>query len=119
MSPSSLAVGHGTSVGQILDALKPLDMRQYPVVAVLDLKLPAARGGMPSEVIAPVIRRFLDAGGSVLQMNCVDQQMLREARAHPARHGDLVVRVSGYSSVFVRLADPIQDEIIARAVVGK
>lgn len=117
MSPSLLAIGHKTSVGQILSALEPLDLTLYPVVAVLDVKLPAARGGLSPHAIVPVIRRFLAAGGSVLQINCVDQDMLKEARMHPELHPDLVVRVSGYSSVFVRLGEPIQDEIITRTMV--
>ncbi len=118
MSPSLVALGGDSSVGQVLSALEPLDLTLYPVVAVLDVKLPAARGGIPVPAVAAVIRRFLSAGGSVLQINCVDQEMLKDARAHPERHPDLVVRVSGYSSRFVRLAEPIQDEIIGRAVVG-
>lgn len=116
MGPSLLAFGGDSSVGQVLSALEPLDLTLYPVVAVLDVKLPAARGGIPAPAVGAVIRRFLSAGGSVLQINCVDQEMLKEARAHPERHPDLVVRVSGYSSRFVRLAEPIQDEIIARSV---
>jgi formate C-acetyltransferase len=116
MSPSPLALGAECSIGQVLSALEPLDLTRYPVVAVLDVTLPVAAGGIPAFAIVAVIRRFLASGGSVLQINCVDPEMLREARCHPERHPDLVVRVSGYSSVFVRLAEPIQDEIIARSV---
>jgi formate C-acetyltransferase len=116
MSPSLLALGPKSSVTQVLGALDSLDLTLYPVVAVLDLKMPAMRGACPPEFITPVIQRFLDAGGSVLQVNCVDQQTLVEAKAHPERHPDLVVRVSGYSSYFHLLAPAIQEEIIARTV---
>jgi formate C-acetyltransferase len=118
MSPSRLAIGHTASVGQILSALEPLDLTLYPVVAVLDVKLPAARGGLSPNAVVPVVRRFLSAGGSVLQINCVDQEMLQDARLHPEMHPDLVVRVSGYSSVFVRLGESIQDEIMTRTMVS-
>ena len=40
---------------------------------------------------------------------------LREARAHPERHRDLVVRIAGLSAVFVTLSRLEQDEMIARA----
>ena len=116
MSPSLLALGEKAGVGQVLAALEPLDLALYPVVAVLDVKLPAAKGGLPAAVVTPVIRRFIDAGGSVLQINCVDQAVLKEARVHPERHPDLIVRVSGYSGYFTSLAEPIQDEIIARTL---
>lgn len=117
MSPSLLALGRNAGISEVLAALEPLDLTLYPVVAVLDVKLPASRGGVSSQVIVPVIRRFLAGGGSVLQINCVDQALLKDARIHPEQHPDLVIRVSGYSSHFVRLAEPIQDEIIARTVV--
>jgi pyruvate-formate lyase len=116
MAPSPLALGAECSIGQVLSTLEPLDLTRYPVVAVLDVTLPNALGGIPAFAIVAVIRRFLASGGSVLQVNCVDAEALRDARRHPERHPDLVVRVSGYSSVFVRLAEPIQDEIISRSV---
>jgi formate C-acetyltransferase len=78
------------------------------------VKLPVAEAGLQPEVIVPVLRRFLDAGGSVLQFNVVDPDVLREAREHPERHGDLVVRVSGYSARFTTLPEQIQDEIMER-----
>jgi len=117
MSPSPLALGDSTSIGTLLSAVQPLDLTAYPVVAVLDMKLPWASAGLRPEVIVPVIRRFLDVGGSVLQLNVVDPVALQEARAHPERHADLVVRVSGYSARFTTLPVELQDEIIARAMV--
>jgi pyruvate-formate lyase len=50
----------------------------------------------------------------VLQTNIVRQEELIDARAHPERHPDLVVRVSGYSAYFVSLNPEIQDDIIGR-----
>ena len=118
MSPSPLALGRRSDVGQILSALAPLDMTAYPVSAVLDLKLPASRGRCDPGTIVPIVKRFLDAGGSVLQLNVVDPEVLRDAKAHPERHADLVVRVSGYSARFAALSEEIQQEVIDRAVVA-
>jgi len=39
---------------------------------------------------------------------------LLDAKVHPERYKDLVVRVAGYSAYFVHLSPEIQDEIIAR-----
>jgi formate C-acetyltransferase len=116
MGPSPLALGACASIGALLSALQPLDLTAYPVVAVLDMKLPWASAGLRPEVIVPVIRRFLEVGGSVLQLNVVDPAALQEARTHPERHADLVVRVSGYSARFTTLPGEIQEEIIARAM---
>ena len=41
---------------------------------------------------------------------------LKDAQAHPERHRDLVVRVSGYCAYFTDLGSSIQDDIIARTV---
>lgn len=117
MSPSQVALGGECSVGQVLASLEPLDLTAYPVVAVLDLKLPATPGGYRPEILAPVISRFLTSGGSVLQMNCVDPATLLDAKEHPERHADLVVRISGYSAYLTTLPESVQDEVIARTVV--
>jgi formate C-acetyltransferase len=118
MSPSPLGVGNGAGVASVLGALEPVDLTDFPVVAVLDLKLPWAGAGLNGEVVESVIRRFLDAGGSVLQLNVIDPAELADAREHPERHADLVVRVSGYSARFTTLPEHIQDEIIGRATVA-
>ncbi len=114
MSPSRLALGPQCELPQVLDALAPLDLTDYPVVAVLDLKLPPLPPTGRTEILAALLRRFLQVGGSVLQVNYLQQAELIDARRHPERHRDLVVRVSGYSSYFTVLTDAIQDEVIAR-----
>ena len=116
MGPSLLALGERCGLSQVLGALEPLDLTAYPVVAVLDVKLP--QRGLRGAHVTAVIERFLAAGGSVLQPNVVDQATLLDAREHPERHGDLVVRISGYSAWFARLPRAVQDEVIARTVAG-
>jgi formate C-acetyltransferase len=117
MSPSPSALSRHNAIAEVLRALEPLDLTAYPVVAVLDMKLPLEAVGGQSRHIVPILRRFLDAGGSVLQLNVVDPAVLEEARRHPERHGDLVVRVSGYSARFTTLPEGIQDEIIQRSAL--
>lgn len=58
---------------------------------------------------------FNDLGGKHIQFNVVDRETLLEAQAHPERHRNLVVRVAGYSALWVELDRKIQDEIIARS----
>jgi len=116
MSPSVLSLGEKCSIGQVLSALEPLDLSVYPVVAVLDLKLPLGTNGSGPEVIVPVIERFVRSGGSVVQINTVDPSILLAAREHPDRHPDLVVRVSGYSAYFSTLSEAVQTEIIDRTL---
>ena len=100
MSPSVLSLGQKCDIGQVLNAIEPLNLTLYPVTAVLDIKLPAFSSSSDAEITVPVIKRFLQNGGSVLQMNYIDPEVLLEARKHPQRHPDLVVRVTGYIDYF-------------------
>ncbi|HOT35620.1 MAG TPA: pyruvate formate lyase family protein [Candidatus Latescibacteria bacterium] len=116
MSPSQLALGRECNVTQVLRALEPVDMTDYPVVAVLDVKMPLSPEQADPSVLESVVRCFVDYGGSVLQINVVDPSALVDAREHPERHPDLVVRVSGYSAYFRTLSPDIQQEVVARAL---
>jgi formate C-acetyltransferase len=78
-------------------------------VSPTDLATPDGR-----RTVAALVRAFVANGGSQLQLNVADADTLRAAQAHPERYPDLLVRVAGYSSAFVTLGKPLQDEIIAR-----
>jgi len=61
-----------------------------------------------------LVRSYFKMDGHHVQFNVVSADTLREARAHPAAHRDLIVRVAGYSDYFCDLSDALQDEIIRR-----
>ena len=65
-------------------------------------------------VLEQLIRGYFERGGFQVQFNMVGSDELRDAQDHPERHRDLVVRVSGYSALFIGLSDTAQDEIISR-----
>jgi pyruvate-formate lyase len=65
-----------------------------------------------------LVRGYLDAGGQEVQYNVVDQEALRRAQEHPEEYRDLIVRVGGYSAIFVDLSKDVQDSIIARGELG-
>jgi formate C-acetyltransferase len=60
------------------------------------------------------IRAFSRLGIQHIQFNVVDRATLLDAQEHPEDHKDLVVRVAGYSAMFVELSKAIQDDIINR-----
>jgi formate C-acetyltransferase len=62
-----------------------------------------------------LIEGFFGGGGQELQVNCFDVATLRSAQREPECHGDLVVRVAGFSTRFVDLSRAEQEELIARA----
>ena len=109
MSPTVLSQ---IPVTDVLAGLEKIDLTGYPVVAVLDIKLPQ----ISVEITENIIKQFIYYGGSVLQINMVNQQTLIDAKNHPANYGGLIVRMSGYSARFVSLSDAEKDEVINRAV---
>ena len=49
-----------------------------------------------------------------VQFNTVSTEDLLAAQAHPERYRDLVLRVAGYSALFITLDKATQDDIIRR-----
>jgi trans-4-hydroxy-L-proline dehydratase len=62
-----------------------------------------------------LVETYFARGGQELQIAALDADVLREARAHPERHGDLLVRIAGFNTRFVDLAPVEQAELIRRA----
>jgi len=61
-----------------------------------------------------MIRTYFDLGGMQIQINVVDQEVLKDAVAHPERHQDLVVRVGGFSEYFNRLSPELKHAVLER-----
>jgi formate C-acetyltransferase len=70
------------------------------------------------EKLADLTETFFKNGGQHIQFNLVDTEELLDAKAHPEKHRDLVVRVGGFSAYFVMLSPEIQDDIIYRSTQG-
>jgi pyruvate-formate lyase len=70
------------------------------------------------EKLAILTDTFFRNGGQHIQFNMVDTKELLDAKSHPDKHRDLVVRVGGFSAYFVMLSPEIQDDIIYRSTQG-
>jgi formate C-acetyltransferase len=66
-----------------------------------------------------LVRSYFKLDGHHVQFNVVTAETLREAKANPAAHRDLIVRVAGYSDYFCDLSEALQDEIIRRTEHGE
>lgn len=67
---------------------------------------------------AMLVRTFAQLGGQQLQLNALSVAALLDAKAHPERHRNLIVRVWGWSGYFCELAPEYQDHVIARHIYG-
>ena len=61
-----------------------------------------------------LIRVYFRRGGQEMQINATSTAVLKDAMEHPEKYPDLVVRVSGFSALYVTLAREVQMDILAR-----
>ena len=67
-------------------------------------------------VIKSLFKTYFAKGGCHLMVTVVDKGVLEDAVEHPENYPDLIVRVSGFSAVFVDLSPNIQQELLSRVL---
>jgi formate C-acetyltransferase len=84
--------------------------------ACLNLKLVPSLFSRPEGAanVADLFSTYFNLGGQQLQVNVVDRDTLIRAKERPEEYRSLVVRVGGYSDLFVNLSPEYQDDLIAR-----
>jgi formate C-acetyltransferase len=65
------------------------------------------------------LRAYCENGGSALQINMLDPDMLKDAQKHPQDYRHLLVRVTGYNAYFTAIGRELQNEVIERLSHGK
>ncbi len=65
--------------------------------------------------LVTILRNAIKSGVFEMQLNVLDAATLRDAKAHPEKYPDLVVRVWGFSTYFNDLPEEYKDNLIARA----
>ena len=70
------------------------------------------------EKLGALVKTFITLGGHQLQLNTVSLEKLLDAKKHPDRYKQLIVRVWGWSGYFVELDECYQDHIINRIEFG-
>ena len=66
------------------------------------------------EKLAQLIRVYFRRGGQEIQINSTSREILKDAMDHPENYQSLVVRVSGFSALYVTLGREVQEDILAR-----
>ena len=65
-----------------------------------------------------LVKTYIALGGHQLQLNTVSREKLLDAKVHPERHRNLIVRVWGWSGYFVELDECYQNHVINRIEFG-
>lgn len=68
----------------------------------------------PGELLDTISSSYFRQGGMHINFNIMTTADLEDARIHPERHRDLVVKVTGYSAHFIQLSPEYQNDIIRR-----
>ena len=115
-SPSPFAPPAGPTATH-RSVARVIDPYRTPNGVTFNQRFNATAVGGPRELAkwADLVRAYVEAGGQEVQYTVVDGEALRQAQLRPTEYRDLVVRVGGYSAVFVELSQELQDSIIARA----
>lgn len=64
--------------------------------------------------LGQLVRTFIVLGGHQLQLNTISLEKLLDAKKHPEKYRNLIVRVWGWSGYFVELDECYQDHVINR-----
>lgn len=98
--------------------IKP-DYRQVACGTVINQKFsPAMFSDGSREKLLALLRVYFAGGGQEMQINATSREVLQDAMAHPENYGNLIVRVSGFSALYITLHPDVQKDILARTQQG-
>ncbi|MBQ8880106.1 MAG: hypothetical protein IJY69_04650 [Clostridia bacterium] len=97
----------------LLNSVTALDLSGALGVPVVNLNI---SNNFSDEILKALILGYMKKGGIQLQITYASREELEDAYLHPERHGNLIVRVGGYSEYFNRLPDELKRMIINRTV---
>ena len=66
------------------------------------------------EKLLQLIRVYFGRGGQEIQINSTSREVLIDAMDHPEKYPALVVRVSGFSALYITLSREVQEDILSR-----
>jgi formate C-acetyltransferase len=107
----------------VFKSVAKVDLTKASHGSVLDIAFhsSAIRGEEGMAKFAALVNSFLDMPcAATLQVNVIDRDTLLRARQRPdaPEFRTLIVRVWGFSAVFVELPDALQDHVLARTEHG-
>ena len=116
MTPVS---GAAPELTACLNAVADLGGECVPGCWALNIKYtPENDVELMAERFAQTIEAYFRAGGQQVQFNIMTYEMLLDAKKHPEKYPELMVRVSGYSAYFKDLNEMMKDELITRTQYG-
>jgi len=102
----------------VINSATKVDHTWNEVGFVHNMKFSKAMLNTPEKLehLLTLIKTYFARGGWHIQCNIHSAEELLEAKKHPEKYEDLVVRVAGFCAYFVDLEPSVQDEIISRTL---
>lgn len=115
MNPANNPQGGAAKSGPtaVLNSLSRFKAK-YHGGSVQNIKFTPRMFNKDREKIKVLFDTYFKKGGCQLMVTVVDHGILEDAQKHPENYPDLIVRVAGYSAVFVNLTKDIQEELMSR-----
>jgi len=87
-----------------------------PLQLEFDPKITVEQGGV--DIVCALIRSHFEKGGTLININILDEKKLLEANENPDLHPDLVVRVTGFTAYFANLSPGFRKLVVDRFLTG-
>ena len=112
MNPANNPQGGANKSGPtaMLNSLAKFDAK-YHGGSVQNIKFSPSMFNENRAVIKSLFKTYFAKGGCHLMVTVVDKGVLEDAVEHPENYPDLIVRVSGFSAVFVESSPNIQPDL--------
>ncbi|HUT53170.1 MAG TPA: pyruvate formate lyase family protein [bacterium] len=102
---------------QQIQTIAGLDPVKMPNNIAFNVKVMPDPKDTPEQALntmAAYAKTYLHSGGMQMQFNVMSTAEMKDAMAHPEKHRNLMVRISGYNAYFVELNKDLQLELIER-----
>ncbi|MBQ5749338.1 MAG: formate acetyltransferase, partial [Oscillospiraceae bacterium] len=109
--------GELTAMALAIASVQPMWGNTAPMQLEIDPILGKNEGGI-EKMVSFMMTYCCDLGGTLVNINILDKDTILDAHAHPERHPDLVVRVTGFSAYFCNLSQEFRQLVVDRIIRG-
>jgi pyruvate-formate lyase len=106
-----------TAMGIAVASVQPGWGNTAPIQLEIDPILGRDEDGI-DRITAFLMTYCNDLGGTLVNINILDKEKVLDAHAHPEKHPDLVVRVTGFSAYFSALSKDFRQLVVDRIIEG-
>jgi formate C-acetyltransferase len=115
----SLGAIHGKDIAgptALLNSVTKLPLYKAAGTPILNLRL---KKEFIAAALKPLVMGYFARGGMQIQISCFSREDMLDAVEHPEKHGNLIVRIGGYSEYFNNLSPELKETVIKRTEFEK